>query len=78
MHQRFAAEMQGVVLKAETAVMSALSAQMESDQVTDEDQKNLGVWKKGGPFGWLMFLQRDDGPYSTISWGWNYIFDKPL
>lgn len=43
MHQRFAAEMQGVVLKAETAVMSALSAQMESDQVTDEDQKNLGV-----------------------------------
>ena len=54
MHQRFAAEMQGVVLNAETAVMSALK-QMES-QVTDQDQKNLGVFSKGGPFGWLMFL----------------------
>ena len=46
MHQRFAAEMQGVVLNAETAVMSALK-QMES-QVTDQDQKNLGVFSKRG------------------------------
>ena len=40
MHQRFAAEMQGVVFSAETAVISALK-QMKS-QVTDQDQKNLG------------------------------------
>ena len=50
MHQRFAAEMQGVVLNAETAVMSALK-QMES-QVTDQDQKNLGVFQRGAL--WLV------------------------
>ena len=52
LHQRFAAEMQGVVLNAETAVMSALK-QMES-QVTDQDQKNLGVFSKRGGALWLV------------------------
>eukprot|EP00434_Breviolum_minutum_P002464 symbB.v1.2.002179.t1/scaffold112.1/size324616/7 len=65
MHQRFAAEMQGVVLNAETAVMSALK-QMES-QVTDQDQKISGeswaLWPLIPAFQQLAIRLRLDGRF---------------